>query len=194
MRHRLDSGELTPQTSQSPTTPPATRFPKLGRLIGYLDSLNSRADLAVLARLLSETTVTRADVESVCIFGTHGYRRNRISRTDWYELLALTWRSGHCTPIHDHKGSSCAFRVVEGTGTEIRFAPTPSGIVCPIATNQMPPGYVCAAEDSDIHQVSNMQAPGADLITLHIYSPPIQKMSTYEFHCSTGPDTDDAHC
>ena len=185
---------MAPQTSISPPPPPATRFPKLAALIGYLDSLGSRADLAVLARLLSETTVTRADIDCVCVFGTHGYRRNPISRSDWYELLALTWRSGHCTPIHDHKGSSCAFKVVEGTGTEIRFATTPSGLVCPVSTNAMAPGYVCAAEDADIHQVSNMQAPGTDLITLHIYSPPIKKMSTYEFHCSTGPDTDDARC
>jgi len=28
--------------------------------------------------------------------------------------------------------------------------------------------------------VANLQAPGVDLITLHVYSPPIQKMHTYE--------------
>ena len=47
----------------------------------------------------------------------------------------------------------------------------------------MPPGYICAAEDSDIHQV-NMQAPGADLIALHIYLPSITKMRTYKFATS----------
>lgn len=174
--------------------PPAERFPALAHLINYLDSLHSRADLPTLHRLLNGLSITRADFDSVCIFGTHGYRRNPVSRSDWYELVALTWRSSHCTPIHDHRGSSCAFRVVEGTGTEIRFSQTPSGLVCPTATNTMPAGYVCAAEDADIHQVSNMQAPGTDLITLHIYSPPIKKMNTYQFACSTGPDTDDARC
>ncbi|MFO0859953.1 MAG: cysteine dioxygenase family protein [Phycisphaerales bacterium] len=197
---------MTPPTSTSPASntaadccqKPAERFPKLAELIDYLDTQGSRAQLDVLARLLGKLTITRKDIESACIFGTHGYRRNRISVSDWYELLALTWRSGHCTPIHDHKGSSCAFRVVEGTGTEVRFQHTPSGLVCPSSTHTMAPGYVCAAEDSDIHQVLNLQAPGTDLVTLHIYSPPIKKMNTYQFACSAGPDTDphagEQHC
>lgn len=184
--------------SATPSLPPAHRFPKLAEVIDYLDTHGERAKLDVLARLLGKVQVTRADLESVLVFGTHGYRRNRISCSPWYELLALTWRSGHCTPIHDHKGSSCAFRVVEGTGTEIRYTPTASGLVCPAAINQMEPGYVCAAQDADIHQVLNMQAPGTDLITLHIYSPPIKNMNTYQFACSAGPDTDpqagEQHC
>ncbi|QYO64773.1 cysteine dioxygenase family protein [Leptolyngbya sp. 7M] len=113
---------------------------------------------------------------------------------DLYELLALCWRSGHCTPIHDHRGVSCAFRVIHGTGTEIRFQMTPSGMVCPVQTNAMAPGYVCAAEDDDIHQVANMQAPGEDLVTLHIYSPPISKMHTYTFCVSDGADTGKYEC
>jgi hypothetical protein len=52
----------------------------------------------------------------------------------------------------------------------------------------MKPGYVCAAEDADIHQVANMQAAGSDLITLHIYSPPIRKMNTYEFAAPIAAD------
>jgi cysteine dioxygenase len=183
---------MTPATANpercSPDAPPQVRFPKLARLIGYLESLRGRADLAVLARLLKELDISREDIAPVCIFGTGAYRRNTIARSEHFELLALCWHSGHCTPIHDHEGSSCAFRVVEGTGTEIRFRPTASGLICPCATNQMEPGYICAAEDADIHQVANMQAPGQDLITLHIYSPPIITMHTYTFAVSKGAE------
>lgn len=175
----------TASTSCTPAPPacPRDSFPKLQELIAYLDSLQGRADLRVLSELLGKTGVTRADIAPVCVFGTGGYRRNTIARSEWYELLALCWRSGHSTPIHDHHGSSCAFRVVEGAGTEIRFAKTPSGLICPAGSVQMNPGYVCAAEDSDIHQVANMQSPGTDLVTLHIYSPPIKGMNTYEYLC-----------
>lgn len=166
----------------------AEAFPKLAPLIGYLDSLTARADLDVLQRLLGEVQITREDIKPAVIFGTGGYRRNTISESPWYELLALCWRSGHCTPIHDHHGVSCAFKVIEGTGTEIRFVPTPSGLICPSATNTMPPGYICAANDADIHQVANMQAPGMDLITLHIYSPAITRMRTYKFAVSEGAE------
>ncbi|MDX2131780.1 MAG: cysteine dioxygenase family protein [Planctomycetota bacterium] len=163
-------------------------YAKLGALVEYLDSLRGRADLGVLTTLLQGLDVGRRDIAPSCLFGQKGYKRNTIRKTEWYELLALCWRSGDRTPIHDHKGVSCAFRVVEGVGTEIRFAPTPSGLICPVETIEMRPGYVCAAADADIHEVANMQAPGEDLITLHIYSPPIKRMNVYEF-TQPVPDT-----
>jgi len=168
-------------------------FPKLAALIGYLDTLNRRADLARLSELLANLDVKRSDIAPACIFGTRGYKRNTISSSPWYELLALCWHSGDCTPIHDHMGVSCAFKVVEGEGTEIRFKPTPSGLICPTGTVAMHPGYICAADDPDIHQVANMQAQGNDLITLHIYSPPIKKMNTYEFATPISSETADQY-
>ena len=168
----------------------AERFPKLAEVIGYLKGLEQRADLSILAEMLGRLDVTREDFLCACTFGSKAYRRNTIASSQWFELLALTWRSGNCTPIHDHEGVSCAFRVVEGTGTEIRFERTPSGLVCPVGTTQMKPGYVCAAEENDIHQVANMQAPGMDLITLHIYSPRITAMTVYTFAASEGAERD----
>ena len=149
---------------------------KLAPLIAYLDSLTGRADLATLHRLLAKANITRADVESSCIFGARGYKRNTIARSEHYELLAICWRSGHCTPIHDHRQSSCAFRVVEGIGTEIRFKVTESSLICPTGTHEMRPGYICAAQDADIHQISNLAPAGEDLVTLHVYSPPLLVM------------------
>lgn len=171
----------------------AKAFPKLGPLIEYLMSLGHRADLGVLSRLLAQTNVTRADIEPACCFGTRGYKRNTIAESPWFELLALCWRSGDCTPIHDHRGVSCAFKVVEGTGTELRFDLTPSGLICPVQTIPMAPGYICAADEPDIHQVANMQARGQDLVTLHIYSPPIKKMNTYEFATPISPECADRY-
>lgn len=173
--------------------PPQERYPKLAKLIDYLMSLKGRADLKTLDRLLIEANITKADIEDACIFGTKAYRRNTIASSDQFELLALTWRSGHCTPIHDHAGVSCAFRVVHGTGTEIRFVTTPSGMICPVGSTQMEPGYICSAEEADIHQVANMQAPGEDVVTLHIYSPKIKKMKTYKFSTSEGAENCEAY-
>jgi len=171
----------------------AERFPKLAALIGYLDSLTGRADLGKLSQLLAGLDVSRRDIAPACVFGTKAYRRNTVCRSEHYELLALCWQSGHTTPIHDHRGVSCAFRVVEGIGTEIRFTLTASGLICPGQVNHMKPGYICAAEDADIHQVANMQGPGEDLITLHIYSPPIAKMHTYQFVCGKGAENSESY-
>jgi len=165
---------------------PRTVFPRLLPIIDYLAQLNQRVDLQVLAQMLRTTDVRREDLEPVLVFGARGYRRNVIAATPWFELLALCWRSAHCTPIHDHQGVSCAFKVIAGTGTEVRFKQTPSGLICPTGSVEMPASYVCAAADADIHQVVNMQAPGTDLITLHCYSPRITTMNTYAYHTSPG--------
>jgi cysteine dioxygenase len=166
---------------------------KLRPIVQYLDSLTGRADLNVLSGLLQKLNITIDDIRSNCIFGQKGYKRNTISKSDWYELLALCWHSGDRTPIHDHQGVSCAFKVVHGTGTEIRFKPTPSGLICPAGATEMQPGYICAALDADIHEVANFQAPGMDLVTLHIYSPPIKKMNVYEFACPVPTECADAY-
>jgi len=158
-----------------------SKYPSLRPLLEYLSGAGSRVDLATLERLLRQLVVSRRELGGACAFSEGGYRRNTIARTEWFELVCLCWRSGQVTPIHDHRGSSCAFRVIEGVGTEVRYQPTASGLVLPVGSVQMAPGYVCAAQDADIHQVANAQAHGSDLITLHTYSPPMTKMHSYPF-------------
>jgi cysteine dioxygenase len=70
-------------------------------------------------------------------------------------------------------------RVLRGTATETVFRVAPSGDVFATASCALPAGSVCGSEDSDLHQVSNLQAGGADLVTLHVYSPPLIRMGTY---------------
>jgi cysteine dioxygenase len=161
-----------------PTTP-AKGFPALRPLLAYLDSLDRRADLAMLRSLLGDLEVTRVDLAPACLFSRERYQRNVIRRTPWYELVCLCWLSGQRTPIHNHTGSSCAFRVVEGLATETRFERTASGLVVPSWTKTHQPGYVCAAADADIHQVANAQAEGRELVTLHIYSPQLRGFQVF---------------
>ncbi len=75
--------------------------------------------------------------------------------------------------------------MLEGQLTETGFESTPSGLMKPTVTTEMLSGGVCAAQDSDTHQVSNLQAAGVDLITLHIYSPPLLRMDTYSLTDAT---------
>ena len=157
---------------------------KLEPLVEYLDSLTGRADLSVLEGLLRQTQVTREDLKPVCRFKRECYQRNRIKRSDWYELVALCWRAGQKSQIHDHASSSCAFRVIEGTVTERRFEKNPDGTVRQVGVTTLEPGSICAAEDDAIHEVCNMAASD-DLVTLHIYSPPLN-MKVYDEGEDTG--------
>jgi hypothetical protein len=59
------------------------------------------------------------------------------------------------------------------------FEFTPNGHVKAIISRDFPPGSVVASQDSDLHQVSNLQPGMADLVTLHVYTPPLELMGTY---------------
>lgn len=146
-------------------------------LMDYLEQLTEPASLSTLESLLQRTRMRREDFRSFCNFGVRTYKRNLIARSKWFELALLCWRPGQRSPIHDHRSSACAFRVIEGTGTETLFHLTGEGkAVTPGDSHEMPEGYICAAHDGDIHDVANRT--DSDLITLHAYSPRL-KMTTY---------------
>jgi DMSO/TMAO reductase YedYZ molybdopterin-dependent catalytic subunit len=69
--------------------------------------------------------------------------------------------------------------VLAGTATVTQFAFAANGQIKAMGSQDCPPGTVVATEDDDLHQVSNLQAGGADLVTLHVYSPPLLRMGTY---------------
>ena len=152
----------------------------LQRLIDYLDTLRGRASLAELRARLAELDIDIDEVSTHIKFADRTYRRNLVHAGDWYNVWVLCWRNGQRSPIHDHKGSSCGVRVLEGTLTETLFEFAPNGHIRPTFSRDLEPGGVCGSEDTDIHQVSNLQAGNADLVTLHVYSPPLVYMGTYD--------------
>jgi cysteine dioxygenase len=152
---------------------------KLTPLIRFLDGLTQRAPLGTLERLLGELSITVDDVAEYARFNEHNYTRNLVRGGEWYHLLVMCWRSGQRSPIHNHAQSTCGLKVLTGVATETKFEPTASGLLKAVSSRDLTAGHVCASQDADVHQVSNLQAPGRDLVTLHIYSPPLLKMKTF---------------
>jgi cysteine dioxygenase len=151
----------------------------LESLFAYLDGLQGRAPLQELTAELADLEIDCGEVADFIRFSDRGYTRNLVRAGPWYNALALCWKNGQRSPIHDHKGSSCGVRVLRGTLTETLFEVTPNGHVKATFSRDLRPGSVIGSEDSDIHQVSNLQPGDADLVTLHVYSPPLLWMGTY---------------
>lgn len=146
-------------------------------IIAYLDSCKCQASLPVLEQLLENADVTSDTVSKFQKFSDETYTRNTISRSSHYELLLICWKPGQQSQIHDHQGSSCAFKVIEGTASEEVFTLQSSGLVTLSTERQYPNGHICVAQTADIHRISN-RAQKNNLMTLHIYSPPLS-MTTY---------------
>lgn len=159
---------------------PKTTIPdELRQLVDFLENLESRASIERLGELLGENTSTLDTLKDFVVFGDKTYRRNLISQGQWYELLCICWRSGQRSPIHDHANSTCGLKIIEGTATETAFEFTDCGQIKAVHSTDCSAGHVCSTQDADIHQVSNLQGDGKNLVTLHIYSPPIGCMDTY---------------
>lgn len=149
------------------------------QLVDFLATLTQRATIEELGRFLTELDITSKDLEPYTIFGDPSYRRNMIRENEWYELLCICWRSGQRSPIHNHAGSTCGLKIMQGTATETTFDFTPSGQIKAVDSKDCAEGHVCSSQDEEIHQVSNLQATDSKLVTLHIYSPPLRQMDTY---------------
>jgi cysteine dioxygenase len=150
-----------------------------------LDRHEERIPLAILLRGLKQLRLDPAELSPFIQFSPERYRRNLIHEGPAYHALLLCWRPGQRSPIHDHRGSACGVRVIRGQATETVFEMTEEGLIFPTQTRQLPEGFICATEDLDIHQLSNLQSGNADLITLHLYSPPLMVMGQYALNDST---------
>ena len=148
----------------------------------YLDSLTARPDLADLLEGLSRFQIDLDDLRGHLHFAENSYNRNLVRSAPNYHLWVLCWKNGQRSPIHDHSGSTCVVRVLRGTLTETLFEMAPNGHVKASFSRDIAEGSVIGSEDADIHQVSNLQADDADLVTLHVYAPPLTRMNTFSLY------------
>jgi cysteine dioxygenase len=154
----------------------------LNDLVAFLDSLQTRASLQQLVAELAELRVECDELGEHVRFSDKQYARNLVCKGPWYHLLVLCWKNGQRSPIHDHAGSTCGVRVLRGVMTETTFAFTPNGHVKAIGSRDLAEGSVCGTQDDDLHQISNLQAGNADLVTLHVYTPPLVWLGTYSMY------------
>jgi len=139
---------------------------------------------------LKAIKLDRADLAGSLIFDDQAYRRVAIRLRPHYHALVLCWRAGQSSPIHDHAGSSCAVRVVEGRASETRYRSTPCGRLVPTRSLAFSAGAVTGCRGDGIHQLANLEQPGCELITLHVYSPPPSGWRYYPIELTTLADND----
>ncbi len=152
---------------------------ELDPLFSSLNRFDQKISLDVLIDWIAKVDLPDSAIKHYARFHPDRYLRNLIVAGPSYHALLICWRSGQRSPIHDHLGSGCAVKVIRGLATETLFDEGPNGMIYATGSTNLGEGEVCASEDSDIHQVSNLQPLGTDLITLHLYSPPLLTMQVY---------------
>lgn len=155
----------------------------LETLFQELDSFEGAIPLEVLKDKLTRLSLSKEELGPWRQFSDCRYLRNLVHQGPSYQALLLCWRSGQRSPIHDHKGSACGMKVIEGKATETIFCRAATGQIYATSSLERSQGEVAASFDADIHQISNLQEEC--LVTLHVYSPPLLSMGTYSLSDTT---------
>ena len=98
-------------------------------------------------------------------FDRKTYKRNLIMKTDYYEMYLLCWLPGQRTPMHDHPGNGCMFKILHGKINERLY----DSNFEMIRENVHQAGSVIAIKD-DVHVMENKT--NNYIASLHIYSDP----------------------
>lgn len=151
----------------------------LRSFLQHLEYLEQPICLSTLQELLRRLELSEQDIERIARFEPENYQRNLICRTEGFEVLLLCFEAGQRTPIHDHAGSACGVKVIEGTATETIFDRSEDGWLFATESDELTAAGVVGSFDMDIHQLSNLQPGGGRLTTLHVYSPPLGEVGNY---------------
>ena len=95
-----------------------------------------------------------------------------LHRDEHIELYVVCWMDGHDTGFHDHDHSAAAIAVLDGTISEERLA-----LRGPVGHTLHAGDQVEIAAEA-IHRVRH--AGEGPAVTLHAYSPPLNRVGTYE--------------
>ncbi len=106
-------------------------------------------------------------------------------KNEFVEMLVLCWKPGQRTPIHDHNGSHGTVFIHEGIMWETTFDYDAVAGLEYRAHRELRSGGLTGSEVPDIHQLGNPDVSGCDLITIHIYAPPLGVLKTYKLGSST---------
>jgi cysteine dioxygenase len=148
-------------------------------LIERLEALSRGPTFPEINEWLRDVQIEADDLNHHLGFKAATYARHRVFRNNYAELLVLCWKPGQRTPIHDHNGSFGAVRVCQGVMWETMFALDEENRLCYQSAREWHPTNVTGADVPDIHQIGNSDVSGQDLVTLHLYAPPLGVLNTY---------------
>lgn len=156
----------------------------------FLDFLNQQTERTfktdIVDKYLSTHKIEHEDFLPYTFFREETYGRNLIAKTDFYELLVLTWLPEQRTAIHDHAGQRCWVLMELGSLTFKNYEPVgpivegkkyqlkPMGRAETLKAGVQP---VYIDDGLAIHSIANASRKPA--ISVHLYAGPVPTCMVY---------------
>jgi cysteine dioxygenase len=104
-------------------------------------------------------------------FSEEPYTRTPIYRDDNLEIVLICFSKGQTSSIHDHQGSNCVIRVMDGKLLEFLFDER-DGKYYHKSHHYLGPGQISGLDGEAVHQLANVAHEGT--VILNFYSPPFK--------------------
>jgi 3-mercaptopropionate dioxygenase len=165
-------------------SPPPRTKPGLEDLVAAIRAVvSSREDWQQTARRAAEALRGQLPSSEVLTGAQRGDPEDPRSRLlhvepdGTFSILAIVWRPGQVTRIHDHV-TWCVFGVIEGAQLEEIFTPGGNGeFLIPAGRRMNVTGQVSGfAPPGDIHRVGN--PGGRTAISIHVYGTDLSRIGS----------------
>lgn len=134
-------------------------------------------DIAALRDLALRDVTTLEMVAPLVRLDSESYVRIVLHRDEVLEAALLCFSAGQTSTIHDHQGSGCVIRMLEGAVLETLFEDSGS-LYAPLTSRILRSGSISGVTGWEVHQISNV-AHGPSVL-LNYYSPPFGAMPGIE--------------
>eukprot|EP00049_Salpingoeca_infusionum_P005906 m.98885 g.98885 ORF g.98885 m.98885 type:complete len:255 (+) comp13129_c0_seq2:304-1068(+) len=144
------------------------------------------ADIDHIQEILDSYKSDVEDWKRFAHFNQHSYTRNLVDDGNGkYNIMLLCWDVGQASSIHDHAGSHCFMKILNGELTQ-QLYDTPDKIESAHAPLQLNAESCHSVDDvlyiSDkigTHRVANT-SHSATAVSMHIYSPPYSECKCFD--------------
>ncbi len=155
-------------------------------LVNQLDACGSAIDECKVRALLAQANLDKAEVSPYVENRREAYARRCVVRRENFEILVLTWAPTQGSVAHDHSGSLCGLKVVQGRLAERLYEEGPDGRVRQTIVSRQGVGGITVDPGIFVHSLAN-DSPLEVLVTVHVYSPPLPEVRRYAVADSLPP-------
>ncbi|CAB3983582.1 cysteine dioxygenase type 1 [Paramuricea clavata] len=158
-------------------------------LIKKLHVLLAEKDVAEVKeeviRVMKSYKSNKDDWKKYAHFSAQSYTRNLVDRGNGkFNLILLCWGEGQGSGVHDHSGSHCFMKIMEGQLVETLFAwphdPNVQEQLTEIDSKTYENDQVAhICDDHGIHRVEN-RSHSNPAVSLHLYSPPFDAAQSFD--------------
>lgn len=114
---------ITDQVDSKAVAPVGGFKQLLNKLEVAFSRSKSSVDVDEVWRILEEYNSKPEEWAKYAYYDMTNYKRNLVAEYDKYNVMIITWGPRTRSCIHDHAGSHCFMKVIDGELIEGRFAP-----------------------------------------------------------------------